>query len=241
MNKIFMLLAMMLIPPSAMAQESMEQKGEPKRALCDVIKTSKGAAYRAGVDVNGNAVTPADLNTPAMALPDVIKIPLEFNLAQRLSALGVNTLNNTRSVGALGTVDVYMDGRVEFNGEDITQRSRALCGLPYVETREVAVEAPAPVIETAAPVPKIEAKPLPLTVKPRLESEQEVVSEFIAEPVVKNVSTPPDLDEPPFKGKLKSELKEQEIAEQIAEDMIEEQIIDDAIFGQDAQDFDYNN
>jgi hypothetical protein len=45
--------------------------------------------YRPGVDVNGNAVAPADLNTqPQIRMPDVISIPVTIDLATNL---GIDT------------------------------------------------------------------------------------------------------------------------------------------------------
>ena len=50
---------------------------------------SSDVSYRPGVDVNGNAVAPADLNAqPQISVPDVISIPVTIDLATNL---GINT------------------------------------------------------------------------------------------------------------------------------------------------------
>jgi hypothetical protein len=82
-----------------------------------------GVAYQPGVDVNGNAVAPADLpGQPQMKLPDQIKIPLTLNLAK---VLNLNTSAYPYSqLGAgteaqLGMLTVE-GGRVLFNGQPIS-------------------------------------------------------------------------------------------------------------------------
>ncbi len=80
---------------------------------------SADVAYQPGVDVNGNAVAPADLNGPqAIPAPDVITFPLTLDLADRLGiSLGdVDIL--ARPV--IGDVAITSDGRVFFNGKPLT-------------------------------------------------------------------------------------------------------------------------
>ncbi|MDA0786872.1 MAG: hypothetical protein O3B37_11355 [Proteobacteria bacterium] len=76
---------------------------------------SADVAYRPGVDVNGNAVAPADLNAqPQIAVPDVISIPVTIDLATNL---GINTPFLARPT--VGEVQITRDGRVTFNGQPI--------------------------------------------------------------------------------------------------------------------------
>ena len=71
--------------------------------------------YRPGVDVNGNAVAPADLNPqPQIAVPEVISIPVTIDLA---TDLGIDTPFLARP--SVGEVQVTRDGRVSFNGQPI--------------------------------------------------------------------------------------------------------------------------
>ncbi|MDG2270153.1 MAG: hypothetical protein P8M28_07050 [Alphaproteobacteria bacterium] len=71
--------------------------------------------YRPGVDVNGNAVAPADLNAqPQISVPDVISIPVTIDLATNL---GINTPFLARPT--VGEVQITRDGRVSFNGQPI--------------------------------------------------------------------------------------------------------------------------
>lgn len=72
-------------------------------------------AYQPGVDVNGNAVAPADLNGGTqIAVPDVISIPVTIDLA---TSLGIAT--NFLARPTVGTVEVTADGRVSYNGQPI--------------------------------------------------------------------------------------------------------------------------
>ncbi len=51
-------------------------------AFCQVLNHEANAdvAYQAGVDVNGNAVAPADLSATPSILPKEIQIPLKANM-----------------------------------------------------------------------------------------------------------------------------------------------------------------
>jgi hypothetical protein len=111
-------------------------------SLCNaLVKHTPDAsvAYQPGVDVNGNAVAPADLpGQPQMKLPDQIKIPLTVNLAQTLnlntSAYPFNQLGaGTEAVIGTLSVDTASD-KVLFNGQPIsdTQQDKlaVLCMQP---------------------------------------------------------------------------------------------------------------
>jgi hypothetical protein len=77
---------------------------------------SPDVAYTPGMDVNGQAVAPADLNGSAnIQMPDVISIPVTIDLA---TSLGIQTPFLARPT--IGEVQVTRDGRVTFNGQPIT-------------------------------------------------------------------------------------------------------------------------
>ena len=77
--------------------------------------SSSDVAYTPGVDVNGGAVAPADLNAqPQIQVPDVISIPVTIDLA---TSLGIQTPFLARPT--VGNVQVTRDGRVSFNGQPI--------------------------------------------------------------------------------------------------------------------------
>lgn len=89
------------------------------KAECDRLVTyvaSADVAYAPGVDVNGNAVAPADLNPqPQISMPDTISIPVTIDLATNL---GIPTSFLARPT--VGEVQVSSDGRVTFNGQPVS-------------------------------------------------------------------------------------------------------------------------
>ncbi len=126
--KIIFVVALLLFPFSAMAQTSDNPE-------CVVVqKAEVGAEYVPGVDVDGNPVAPAELNAPAVsAVPDPMIVPVTVDIAKRvgLSVQGLEMSGNT------GFLEVYRNGRVLYNGQDLTQKVKAICGR--------APEIPAPV------------------------------------------------------------------------------------------------
>ena len=102
----------------------------PTPAFCNaLIKHTPDAdvAYQPGVDVHGNAVTPADLpNQPQMKLPDKINIPLTLNLAKTLnlniSAYPYNQLGQGTEA-QLGMLTVEGD-KVLFNDQPISDEQQ---------------------------------------------------------------------------------------------------------------------
>ena len=76
--------------------------------------------YQPGVDVDGNAVAPADLNGAGqIRAPDMITIPLTLDLASRL---GIPAEGNADFLArpVIGDVVVTSDGRVTFNDTPLT-------------------------------------------------------------------------------------------------------------------------
>lgn len=71
--------------------------------------------YKPGVDVRGNSVAPADLNSGSqIAAPEVISFPLTLDLSERL---GLSDDVLARPV--IGNVEVTSGGQVTFNGEPL--------------------------------------------------------------------------------------------------------------------------
>jgi hypothetical protein len=81
-------------------------------------------AYKAGVDVNGKAVVPAELpgSAPAITPPDTIKIPLQINLQNALHIS--NNSNLVAPEAVAGTVE-YKNGQVTFNGQPVSSDAAA--------------------------------------------------------------------------------------------------------------------
>lgn len=102
-----------------------------EQELCDqfnlIHKPAEGVAYQPGVDVRGNPVPPADLNAPPADNFDKISVPITIDLAERL---GQNLPVGAKLETNLGTIDVYRDGRVIYNGRDLSEAVKAACGQP---------------------------------------------------------------------------------------------------------------
>lgn len=112
----------------AMTGPARAQEGQPP--LCSLMTTHRPAAgvnYRPGVDVRGRPVVPADLDAPVTpAIPDVMRVPLTIDLAQRFHG---NLPAGMEMDAAVGMLDIHRDGRVTYNGRDLTDRARTICGL----------------------------------------------------------------------------------------------------------------
>ena len=129
---IFVFLSFWVYPNVVKAQ------GEGDAApVCRILPHHKPAAdvaYQAGVDVHGRSVVPADLNGGLSfgAVAQVIKVPLEVDLAQR-----VNGLSDLIQMKAdLGMLEIYKDGRVLHEGKDISAPIYHLCNMPHKAVME---------------------------------------------------------------------------------------------------------
>jgi hypothetical protein len=113
------ILMVFLMPAHAAHAQSVVIINE---ADCDRLVAhvaAPGVAYTPGVDVNGRAVAPADLNgAPDIRVPDVITIPVTIDLATRLG-IPVSFLARP----TVGEVQVSRDGRASFNGEPLTSEA----------------------------------------------------------------------------------------------------------------------
>jgi len=99
-------------------------------AFCNaLVKHTPDAnvAYQPGVDVEGNAVAPADLpGAPQMKLPDQIKIPLTLNRAKTLNLNTSTYPYNQLGKGTeaqLGVLTVEGD-KVFFNDQPISDEQQ---------------------------------------------------------------------------------------------------------------------
>ncbi len=123
-----------------------------EEALCKLQEKRHeiaGAAYKPGVDINGNPVTTADLGAAPPLVPDVVRIPLTVDLAKRL---GVAPPPGVGMESALGTIEVYKDGKVRINGDDYTAKTAVLCGKEPSQSGQK-ITAPSAPVKPAVPAP----------------------------------------------------------------------------------------
>ena len=91
--------------------------------LCQTLATHKAdadVAHRPGAE----NVVPADLNPPLAAVPEVIRVPITIDLAQQLTQ---NLPPGAALEAQAGMVEIHADGRVFYNGQDLTARAQTLC------------------------------------------------------------------------------------------------------------------
>ncbi len=143
--KKFIYIISALVSFSGIAQAADQTDGisssiAVERIICKpamVHTPSSDVAYQGGVDVNGNAVAPADVNSaPQIISSTYTEVPLNIDLAKKLSLAQPAVMESN-----FGNLKVYNDGRVLYNGQDITGNVNSLCG----RTGEAAVPANVPV------------------------------------------------------------------------------------------------
>lgn len=97
-------------------------------AVCHILSShaqaAASAAYTPGVDANGKPVAPADVAAaPAMSMPGVVRMPITIDMAQQLAAAPAGT----EMKADVGWVEIHGDGKVLFNGQDVTAKTQTLC------------------------------------------------------------------------------------------------------------------
>lgn len=158
--RIFVLTALLL---ATSAMPVLAQDGN--LALCKLRSQHVAApntAYQAGVDAQGRAVVPADVAASPSVVPDVVRIPMTVDLAQRLGSVPAGAEMKTST----GMIEIHKDGRVSFNGQDMTEVAVVLCDgkVPTTTTATAPAAATAQETATVAPaapvVPKIPNVPV---------------------------------------------------------------------------------
>jgi hypothetical protein len=137
------------LPSGAQAADPTDGKSgsfATQKILCDrtyIHTPTPDVAYQPGVDAQGNPVVPADINPSPISVPSHIEVPLTVDLATRLS---LPTPEGVKMEDVLGALKLHKDGKVEFNGVDLTPVVAAVCGwqdyTPPAETPMTAPEAP---------------------------------------------------------------------------------------------------
>ena len=109
-----------------------DSEANPKKNICREMERHQtaGADYVPGVDVDGNAVAPADLEQQIPAIFDPVIIPVTVDLAERY---GLTLPAGVELKPEVAWMEIYRDGRVLFNGEDVQGRVKAACLLENTE------------------------------------------------------------------------------------------------------------
>lgn len=148
MKKLVLIAALMVTASAAQAEDIAPMECQ----LLPVHVAKDDVAYKPGVDVKGKKVVPADLDAPTMDLPKTILIPLSVDMSDKLQNNGVD---GAMMEAPLGMLEIHPNGRVVYNGKDLTPQVYALCGretVPELTPSQAAtdpVSAPAPATKAA--------------------------------------------------------------------------------------------
>lgn len=126
MRLLFILLLFCL--PCISYADGMPDEEKQQDEVCKVASkkheniSKNHAEYLAGVDVHGRDVVPADLNG-VNTYPPVV-IPITLNLAQKF---GLNLPSGVELKPEVGQIEIFQDGRIRFNGDDILEKIQEHC------------------------------------------------------------------------------------------------------------------
>lgn len=115
---IFTALVLMTTP--AMAEDVSV------RTFCQMLPQhvpANNVAYQPAMDVRGRAVAPADINKVVKDDFDAVDIPVEYNVISSLGGLPPGS----QAQPLVAMVRIYKDGRVQYNGNDLTAQAQTLC------------------------------------------------------------------------------------------------------------------
>ena len=124
--KILFYILLIFFPFSAFAEEVSTA------SECKMLKDhvpQNDVAYKSGVDISGKAVVPADINSPVIDVPETIVVPLSIDLAKRINPQSPNIEGLEELDATLGFLEISKNGRVTYNGTDVTPQVYTLCGL----------------------------------------------------------------------------------------------------------------
>ncbi len=123
----------LLLSPSFGLAAPVKQEDGAFEVLCrslPVYQKSEDVEYKAGVDVHGQPVVPADVTPQVPVMPDIVEIPVTVDLVAHFSALNIPLPQGVELKPEIGILVVYQDGHVQYNGQDITAQSYAVCAKP---------------------------------------------------------------------------------------------------------------
>jgi hypothetical protein len=142
--------------------------------------------YKPGVDVNGKAVVPADINALDASVADVINIPVTVDLVQKFSLMNMQGIELKPDVS---NIAIHKDGRVSYNGQDISKQAYSVCAK-NVEIRET-VLTPAPAKPKSASALAEQSPAAPLKAPPAaLQASGQPHDKSLDLPIVPKIAVP---------------------------------------------------
>lgn len=107
---------------------SAQAKPPAVRGLCTAMVEHQPDAdvnYHPGMQVQGAFDVPVNVENSLQPTYDVIKIPVTLDLLQ---ALGVSSATGFELEPDVAMIEIHMDGRVTYNGQDIQSNVSTVCG-----------------------------------------------------------------------------------------------------------------
>ncbi len=129
MKSLLMAALFIFLPSSLLAQEAGIE------IVCSELRSDYDPAavaaveYVPGVDMDGNPVVPADLDDPGILVKEYIDIPVRGDFIQLYD---IDITEGLELDSEVAGVRIYKDGRVEYNGQDLTEIVKAKCNLDPV-------------------------------------------------------------------------------------------------------------
>ncbi|MCB1532405.1 MAG: hypothetical protein KDJ35_06005 [Alphaproteobacteria bacterium] len=122
-----------------------------------INKDVQGAEYTPGVDVNGNPVVGADVQSNMQPLNYPVRVPIEIDILKFLDLdIPEGVVAGADQDVEVAFFDVFEDGRVEYNGRDISSVVSHSCGeelMPVVAPEEPAPSKAQPEVSKPKPTP----------------------------------------------------------------------------------------
>lgn len=93
--------------------------------LLPAYRQAPGVEFQPGIDVEGKPVAPADLSASEMTEFETMEIPVEIDLIQKF---GLNVPPGTELKPYAALISIHKNGKVDYNGQDISPQAEKLCG-----------------------------------------------------------------------------------------------------------------
>lgn len=166
---LMMFTVMVLAAGLARAESAPEGEADPNKVYRDnkqlQVLCQETAAhipwddveYQGGIDQKGNFIVAADTGVTFSSFEYPIDIPLELDLLEKFHMnVPIGIITDAKIAG----IKIHQDGRVQYNGQDITQNVGLFCKEKMIDP--ALVEKARHEAEAAAHgKPEIETEPLP--------------------------------------------------------------------------------
>lgn len=125
-------MILIAVTAPAMAKDPTDGKSADiasQKVICNrtfIEPDVKPAEYQAGVDVYGNSVMTATINDKSDMVPEYIEMPLTVDFAAKLN---MNAPQGMEFKGNIANLKLYKNGKIEYNGQDITKIAATACGI----------------------------------------------------------------------------------------------------------------